>query len=339
MRSQQGVRAQRCADDHRVELVLLWCRGHGLGGGAHAAVAAFNLFARFLRCRVLDGRCVQVHDAWFGASLHALHQGVKAELRAQALGLVLQQVRELAAIAHFILGQVDARMQSGVGAQSGLDLATLRPVQHRMAPAKFSQHLQAWLNRRQVARAAQQHQATVSAFVLEVQTFGQRMQTFATVFGQGVHACAVVLIDLGLTGTPGPPQPAQGGHVHVGMHAHGRMRAEQVPQYLGGQAGCGPGAHIAGRHKACVGETGLGSDAAAALENTHLMSVGRHFIRRCHADDAGANHCNFHLSVAAVNGLRCRLRVASIWTAASSTVSSRKLLLQIIRPTGISSSP
>src|SRR6218665_967910 len=93
---------------------------------------------------------------------------------------------------------------------------------------------------------------------------------------------------------------------------HARQRPGQ------GEAGCDP---------AGVGEAALGGHAAAALEDDHLVAVGRQFVGRADAGDAGADDGDAHVQCSVANA-------ASACSARSSRTSSWPAVLHSIRPTG-----
>ena len=81
--------------------------------------------------RYFPGGGIHVHHLRLPARDELLHLGVEAERRPQRLCLAAQQVCELPAVAHLVIGQVDARMQRSLKIQARLDHGALARIQHR----------------------------------------------------------------------------------------------------------------------------------------------------------------------------------------------------------------
>ena len=158
------------------------------------------------------------------------------------------------------------------------------------------------------------------------------MQPLAAEQREALHARAVGAVDLRPAGAPPAPHPPSAAASAAG-DAHRRMLGEEVAQHLARHAGRGPRRDVAGRDDAGIGETGLGGDAAAALEHRDLVAVGGELVGGGDADNAGADDGDAHLSRS-----RVRRQRASIASEASRTVSSCPAPLQTISPTGNSPS-
>ena len=80
-----------------------------------------------------------------------------------------KQVRELAAVADFAIGQMDAGVQGRVGVQAGRGRQALRRVRNVYAPIRLAQQGHGRFRERQFLRTAQQPEAAIGKFVAELE--------------------------------------------------------------------------------------------------------------------------------------------------------------------------
>ena len=223
-----------------------------------------------------------------------VHRGVEAKLRAQRLRGVAQDDGELAAVAHFVLRQVDGTEQRGVGLERGLDGARLLAADFVKHHAGLAQHRQPRLHDALLLLAAQQHQVTLAALEFVFHARGHLVQALAAVESQALQLRAVGGVGAGIAGAQPAAHPAQVGHGQRPRHAHRGVARQQVADDLARHARRGPGRDVAGRQHAGVGKAGALGHAGVALEYGDLVAIKGQFVRGSDADDAGAEDGDVH---------------------------------------------
>ena len=303
VRLQQQPRVDRRADDDRVEARLGGLAGLRLRRRPLAGVArAQRLVARIVGC-------LQDAQARLLAGTDLLDVGVEAEDRAGALGLLAQQVRELATVADLVVLRIDAGVQRRRRVQARLDRAARRGVEDDRRDAELGERAHAGLGDGQLAGAAQEDEEALRTLEIEVQPRRQLLQPLAAEVGEAVHAGPIGAVDLRPAGAPPAPGPAERRGVERAGDPHRRVRGEEMARDLGRHARRRPGRDVAGRDQAGVGEAATRGDRAATLEHRHLVAVDGELVGRRHADHAGTDDGDAHLSRAADRcGRRARLR-------------------------------
>ncbi|KAF4529936.1 hypothetical protein B566_EDAN018247 [Ephemera danica] len=132
-------------------------------------------------------------------------QALKVERHSQALRFGLEQMGELAAVAHFVLRQVQGAMQRGGCIQAGFEQARTVGIDPLCGHTQFLQLSQAGAGLLAFAFAPQQHQVAVAQVVLKLQALVQAVAHFGAVLRQRPHGAAVVLVHPGAAGAQPPP--------------------------------------------------------------------------------------------------------------------------------------
>ena len=225
-----------------------------------------------------------------GAGADAVHPGVEHKLHPRTLDALAQQLREQAAVARARIGQLDGARQRRLGRQAGLDLARRIGVDLAQGHAAVAQHLQCGLQAGTVFVSAQQHQAAVAGFKVQLVLAGDGLQARLAVLRQALDSSGRGAV--AARHAAPAPQPGPVGTGQAACHAQGGLCAHQ-PQRLA-EARQRPGAEQVGRQEPGGGKAGLLGGRAALFKHRDFVAVAGQFVRGGDADNAGAHDGNLH---------------------------------------------
>ena len=163
--------------------------------------------------------------------------------------------------------------------------------------AEAAQHLDIAARRVELGGAAKELQRPEAALLVrQLRRGAQLAQHVAAVFGQAHHAALVGRVALRGALAQHARQPHPLAERAVGADRQRRMALEQPLQGLQRNAGCGPRRRVTGGHLPRVGEARLQRRAVLPLQDDDVGAGTREVPGGGHADHAGAENRDSHLS-------------------------------------------
>ena len=144
-----------------------------------------------------------------GAWCHLRDSGVEQKVDAHSLRLVFQQQGKLAAVAHFVVRQINGAKKCRVRIECSLDLARLHRVDLFESHTGIAQHLQTRLHSFAVSLGPQQHHVAVAALVFQLQIGCDVVQPLAAVKRQALQVGPVGQVGVKFAGAKPLPDPDQ----------------------------------------------------------------------------------------------------------------------------------